>query len=120
MQIPFLGIFPRSEQKCFKNQIRLCVYTGRIVLRYIYIYIYIHVNCDLSKKVLLIIEMVYSILILNSWRRIYFFIFSTSSILNVDNTGTKYDRIMKQTEFRRGKNEEYIPFIKYSVPIFVE
>jgi len=90
------------------------------VLRYIYIYIYIHVNCDLSKKVLLIIEMVYSILILNSWRRIYFFIFSTSSILNVDNTGTKYDRIMKQTEFRRGKNEEYIPFIKYSVPIFVE
>jgi len=40
----------------------------------------------------------------------------------VNNTGTKYVRIIKQTAFRREreKNGEYIPSLKYSVPIFVE
>jgi len=38
----------------------------------------------------------------------------------VNNTGTKYVRIMKQTAFLKGKNGEYIPRLKYSVPIFVE
>jgi hypothetical protein len=39
----------------------------------------------------------------------------------VNNTRTKYVRIMKQTAFLRGeKNGEYIPGLKYSVPIFVE
>jgi len=38
----------------------------------------------------------------------------------VNNTGTKYVRIMKQTAFWREKNREYIPCLKYSVPIFVE
>jgi len=27
---------------------------------------------------------------------------------------------MKQTAFLRGKNGEYIPCLKYSVPVFVE
>jgi len=35
-------------------------------------------------------------------------------------TGTKQVRIMKQTAFLREKNGEYIPCLKYSVPIFVE
>jgi hypothetical protein len=38
----------------------------------------------------------------------------------VNNTGTKYVRIMEQTAFLREKNEDYIPCSKYSVPIFVE
>jgi len=38
----------------------------------------------------------------------------------MNNTGTKYVRIMKQTTFWRGKNGEYIPCLKYSVLIFVE
>jgi len=38
----------------------------------------------------------------------------------VNNTGTNYVRIMKQTAFWKGKNVEYIPCLKYSVPIFVE
>ena len=42
------------------------------------------------------------------------------NILNVNDTGTKYVRIMKQTAFWRGKNGEYIPCLKYSVPIFIE
>jgi hypothetical protein len=37
----------------------------------------------------------------------------------VNNTGTKYVRIMKQTAFWGGKNGEYIPCLKYSVPIEV-
>jgi len=37
----------------------------------------------------------------------------------VNNTGTKCVRIMKQTAFWRGKNEEYIPCLKFSVPIFL-
>jgi len=59
-------------------------------------------------------------------RRVYtmFKIFSTNicwiNIQNVNNTGTKYVRIMKQTAFWRGKNGECIPRLKYSVPIFVE
>jgi len=56
---------------------------------------------------------------LNFWRRNYFFNFSTLCIWNVNNTGTKYVRIMKQTAFWRGKNGEYTPCLKYSVPIFV-
>jgi len=39
----------------------------------------------------------------------------------VNNTGTKYVRIMKQTAFlKEKKNGEYIPCLKYSVHIFVE
>ena len=38
----------------------------------------------------------------------------------MNNTGTKYVKIMKQTVFSRGKNGEYIPCLKYSVLIFVE
>jgi len=38
----------------------------------------------------------------------------------VNNTGTKYVRIMKQHAFWRGKNGECIPCLKYSVNIFVE
>jgi hypothetical protein len=38
----------------------------------------------------------------------------------VNNTGTKYVRIIKQTEFLRGKDGEYIPCLKYPVTIFVE
>jgi hypothetical protein len=39
----------------------------------------------------------------------------------VNNTGTKYVRLMKQTAFSRGKrNGDYIPCLKYAVPIFVE
>jgi len=38
----------------------------------------------------------------------------------VNNTGTKYVRIMKQTAFEDEKNGEYIPYLKCSVPIFVE
>ena len=38
----------------------------------------------------------------------------------VNNRGIKYVRIMKQTAFWRGKKGEYIPRLKYSVPIFVE
>jgi hypothetical protein len=38
----------------------------------------------------------------------------------VNNTGTEYVRIMKQTAFRRGENGEYTPCLKYSVLIFVE
>ena len=38
----------------------------------------------------------------------------------MNNTQTKYVRSMKQTAFWREKNGEYIPCLKYSVPIFVE
>ena len=38
----------------------------------------------------------------------------------MNNTGTKYVRIMKQTASWREKNEQYVPCLKYSVPIFVE
>jgi len=38
----------------------------------------------------------------------------------MNNTGNKYVRFMKQTAFWRGKNWEYIPCLKYSVPICVE
>jgi len=39
----------------------------------------------------------------------------------VNNTGTKYIIIIKQTTFEeREKNGEYVPCLKYSVPIFVE
>jgi len=65
-------------------------------------------------------NVVYFSLILTFWRRNYFFNFSTPCMQNVTNTGTKYVRIMKQTAFLREKYGEYIPFLKYSVPIFVE
>ena len=32
----------------------------------------------------------------------------------MNNTGTKFVRIMKQTSFLKGKNGEYIPCLKYS------
>jgi len=38
----------------------------------------------------------------------------------MNNTGTKYVRIMKQTAFWREENGDYTPCLKYSVPIFVE
>ena len=57
---------------------------------------------------------------LTFWRRNYFLNFCTPCIYNVNNTGTKYVRFMKQTAFGRGKNGEYIPCLKYSVPVFVE
>ena len=40
--------------------------------------------------------------------------------IKLNNKGTKYLRIKKQTAFLREKNGEYIPCLKYSVPIFVE
>ena len=51
---------------------------------------------------------------------LFFFNFSTPCIQNVNNTGTKEVRIMKQTAFWREKNGEYRACLKYSVPIFVE
>jgi len=57
---------------------------------------------------------------LTFWGQNYFLNFSTLCIQNVNNIGTKYVRIMKQTAFWRGKNGEYAPCLKYSVPIFVE
>jgi hypothetical protein len=38
----------------------------------------------------------------------------------VNNTGTKYVRIMKKMRFEEKINGEYIPCLKYSEPIFVE
>ena len=38
----------------------------------------------------------------------------------MNNKGTKYFRIMKQTAFGREKNGECIPSLRYSVPMFVE
>jgi hypothetical protein len=38
----------------------------------------------------------------------------------VNNTGTKYVRIMKQTALGRGKHGEYTPCLKYSVPLVVK
>jgi len=38
----------------------------------------------------------------------------------MNNAGTKHVRIMKQPAFWRGINGEYIPCLKYSVPISVE
>jgi len=38
----------------------------------------------------------------------------------MNNTGTKYVRIMKQTGFWRERNGEYVPCLQYSVLIFVE
>ena len=38
----------------------------------------------------------------------------------MNNAGAKYVRIMKQNAFWRGKEGEFIPCLKYSVPIFVE
>jgi hypothetical protein len=38
----------------------------------------------------------------------------------MNNAGTKYVRNMQQTAYWREKNGEYIPYLKYSVPIFVD
>ena len=38
----------------------------------------------------------------------------------MNSTGTKCLRIMKETEFWREKQGEYIPCLKYWVPMFVE
>ena len=38
----------------------------------------------------------------------------------MNNKGTKYVRIMKQTAFLREKDGEYMPCLKYSVHIFDE
>ena len=38
----------------------------------------------------------------------------------MNNIGPKHVRIMNQTAFWREENEEYIPRLNYSVPIFVE
>ena len=38
----------------------------------------------------------------------------------MNNTGTKYVRIMKQTAFWRKQNGEYIQCLKYPVTLFVE
>ena len=38
----------------------------------------------------------------------------------MNNTGTKYVRIMKQTAFWRAKKGAFIACLKYSVAIFVE
>jgi hypothetical protein len=60
-------------------------------------------------------------------RQNYFFNFSTPCIQNVNNTGTKYVTIMKQTAFWREKNGEYIPcltfwrrnyFFNFSTPVY--
>ena len=54
---------------------------------------------------------------LTYWRRNYFFFnFSTSCIQNVNNTGTKYVRIMKQTAFKK-KRSVYIMFKIFSTYI---
>ena len=45
---------------------------------------------------------------LTFWRRNYFFNFSTPCIWNVNNTGTKQVRIMKQTAFWREKKTKRI------------
>jgi hypothetical protein len=51
---------------------------------------------------------------------IIFLNFSTPCTLKVNNTGTKHVWIMKQAAFWREKKGEYTPYLKYSVPIFVE
>jgi len=38
----------------------------------------------------------------------------------VNNTGTKYVRILEQTVSEEEKTGEYSPFLKYSVPILFE
>ena len=38
----------------------------------------------------------------------------------MNNTGNKYVRIMKQTAFRRKKDGEWMPCLKYSLSIFAE
>ena len=42
---------------------------------------------------------------------LFFFYFSTPCIQNVNNTGTKYVRIMKQTAFLREKKTESIHYV---------
>ena len=46
--------------------------------------------------------------LLTFWQRNYFFYFNKLCIQNVNNTGTKYVRIMKQRAFWRKKNTESI------------
>jgi len=51
---------------------------------------------------------------LTFWCRNYFFNFSTPCIQNVNNTGTKYVRIMKQPAFWRGKKRRVYTMFKIS------
>jgi len=44
---------------------------------------------------------------------LFFFNFSSPCIKNVNNTGTRYVRIMKQTAFWREKNGEYTPCLTF-------
>ena len=50
--------------------------------------------------------------ILTFWSRNYFLNFSTPCIQNVNNTGTKYVRIMKQTAFWKGKKRRVYTMFK--------
>ena len=72
--------------------------------------IYICASCEAGNVVLALIDLKQGAIVANInsmknfisltfWCRNYFFNFSTSCILNVNNTGTKYIRIMKQTAF---------------------
>ena len=64
----------------------------------------------LSRKSLITVEYLFIrvLTVLTLLRRNYFSNFSTFCISNVNNTGTKYVRIMKQTAFWRGKKPENI------------
>ena len=48
--------------------------------------------------------------VLTFWSRNYFLNFSTPCIQNVNNIGTKYVRIMKQTAFEEKKRRVYTMF----------
>jgi hypothetical protein len=49
-----------------------------------------------------------------------FFLFYHTLYIKCEYTATKYVIIMKRTAFLRGKNGDYIPCLKYLVPLFVE
>ena len=72
-----------------------------------------------SHAVLMQIEILCRHAVFIFWRRNNFF-FCTFCKQNVNNTGTKQVRIMKQTAFYRDKYGEYTQCLKYSVIIFVE
>jgi len=77
-----------------------------------------------NKAIIFKVEQVFSHFLTIEYKsydaRIIYFNFSTPCISNVNNTGTKYVRIMKQTAFLRGKNGKYIQCLKCSVHVFVE
>ena len=57
---------------------------------------------------------------LTFWRRNYFFLILAHPVYKMWIIQEPNVRIMKQTAFWRENNGEYIPCLKYSVPIFVE